>query len=325
MKYIRYIICLFLISTLILTSCSSKNTEPTSYVDTLFDTIISIQIYDNVSDDIVSECMKLCRKYENKFSRSNTSSEIYRLNHSNGKTVTLSDETIELLELGIHYSKLSNGVFDITIGGLSELWDFKNNTGIVPSSKDISEELTHVGYDKILIDGNQVRLLDANTKVDLGGIAKGYIADQLKSYLLSQGVKHALINLGGNVLAIENKPDGSDYLIGIQKPFDENGSAITTINLNNQSLVSSGNYQRYFKIDDKIYHHILDTSTGYPHDNELLGVTILCKSSTAADALSTICYSLGLEDGLRFINQYDGAEALFITSDLEIHYSDKWQ
>lgn len=325
MKKIRGIGCLILAFIFTFTGCASSSKEPISCVDTLFDTVINIQIYDDVSENLLSECLTICRDYENKFSRTKESSEIYQLNHANGQSVTLSDDTVELLELGIYYSKLSNGVFDITVGGLSELWDFKNNTGTIPSQDKIKEALSHVDYRNIRITGNTVRLLDKEMIVDLGGIAKGYIADQLKEYLISQGVEHALINLGGNVLAIGNKPDGTDFTIGIQKPFDENGTAITALEINEQSLVSSGNYQRYFEKDNKIYHHILDTSTGYPQNNNLYGVTILCNSSAEADALSTICFSLGLEDGLAFINQYEGADALFITDDMSIHYSNKMQ
>ena len=141
------------------------------------------------------------------------------------------------------------------------------------------------------------------------------------SYLKEQNVSHALINLGGNVLALGGKPDGSDYNIGIQKPFAQNGEAITSVKIKDQSVVSSGIYERYFKVGDKIYHHILDPKTGYPYKNNLLGVSIVCDSSTEADALSTTCFAMGLDDGLKYIEGIKGAEALFITDDYEIHYS----
>ena len=148
---------------------------------------------------------------------------------------------------------------------------------------------------------------------------------QLKAYLKEQNVSHALINLGGNVLALGGKPDGSDYNIGIQKPFAQNGEAITSVKIKDQSVVSSGIYERYFKVDDKIYHHILDPKTGYPYENDLLGVSIVCDSSTEADALSTTCFAMGLDDGLKYIEGIKGAEALFITDDYEIHYSSGFQ
>ena len=177
------------------------------------------------------------------------------------------------------------------------MWDFKNNTGTVPDDAAIQEAKRHIGYENVRVDGNTVQLLDPEAAIDLGGIAKGYIADQLKAYLKEQNVPHALINLGGNVLALGSKPDGSDYNIGIQKPFAQNGEAITSVKIKDQSVVSSGIYERYFR------------------------VSIVCDSSTEADALSTTCFAMGLDDGLKYIEGIKGAEALFITDDYEIHYS----
>ena len=136
-----------------------------------------------------------------------------------------------------------------------------------------------------------------------------------------EGIRHALINLGGNVLGIGGKPGNTDFNIGIQKPFDEAGSAITSVKISDESVVTSGVYQRYFKVGDKLYHHILDSSTGYPAKSSLLSVTIVSDSSAQADALSTICFIKGYQGGMRLINNMDNVEALFITDDYELHYS----
>ena len=154
--------------------------------------------------------------------------------------------------------------------------------------------------------------------IDLGFIAKGYIADKMKEYLLSNGVESALINLGGNVLTIGNKPDGSPYILGIQEPFSNGQSSIPNVSIRDKSLVTSGVYERYFYEKDTLYHHILDTKTGYPIDNDLLGVTILSESSMEGDAYSTICLCLGLEDGMKLIEKTEGLEALLI-HELEIN------
>ena len=137
-------------------------------------------------------------------------------------------------------------------------------------------------------------------------------------------MKHALINLGGNVLALGTKLDGSDYNIGIQKPFDESGEPITSVKISDQSVVTSGIYQRYFQQDGKLYHHILDPKTGYPCENSLYSVSIITDSSLTADALSTTCFLLGYEKGMELINQLDDTDAIFITNDNEIHYSDNF-
>ena len=176
-------------------------------------------------------------------------------------------------------------------------------------------------YRNVQVEGNTVTLKDPNSAIDLGGIAKGYIADKLKEYLESEGIKHAIINLGGNVLTLGGKLNGEPFRIGIQKPFDESGAPITSVEATDLSVVSSGNYERYFEVDGKIYHHILNPKTGMPYDNHLYGVTILSKTSVDGDALSTVCYSLGLEKGMELIKSLDGVEALFITDDYKLHDS----
>lgn len=318
----KFLFSFFLIITLLLSGCSSSSEEPISATDICFDTIVSIKIWDTDDQKILDHCMQMCSDFENLFSRTLEGSEIYAVNHAQGQPVTVSDDTAELIRRGLEYSRLSKGKFDITIGTLSTLWDIKNNPGTIPDEQQIQEAISHVDYNKVSLDGNTVTLEDPETILDLGGIAKGYIADQLKSYLTSQGIKHAVISLGGNILTIGGKPDGSKFTIGIQKPFAEQNETITTLEVQDQSVVSSGNYERYFEKDGIIYHHILDPKTGYPYQNDLLEVTIVSDLSTDGDALSTICYALGLKKGMELINNTENVEAIFVTSDYALHYSD---
>ena len=164
-------------------------------------------------------------------------------------------------------------------------------------------------------------LTDPEAQIDLGGIAKGYIADRLKEYLESQGIEHALIDLGGNMLTLGGRYDGSDFRIGLQEPFADTGTVMAAVTVNDQSVVTSGDYERYFEKDGVIYHHILDPDTGYPIQNDLDQVTIISDESVDGDALSTTCFALGLEDGLELIQSLDGIEAVFVTKDGEIHTS----
>ena len=286
-----------------------------------FDTIIQISVYDPDDTDALEGCMKLAAHYEQLFSRTIPDSDISRINNANGAFVDVDKETIDLLQTGLAYCERSNGAFDLTIGGVSDLWDFKENEEkTLPDPTALKEAVSHVDYRNVKIRGNQAALTDPDAKLDLGGIAKGYIADQMKTYLLSQGVKTAKINLGGNVLILgDQKPDHSDFKIGIQKPFDENGTPIAAITLKDQSMVSSGIYQRYFEKDDRIYHHILDPDTGYPIENNLYAVTIISPRSADGDALSTTCMALGLEDGIKLIESIPDTEAVFITNDLKLH------
>ena len=325
MKYKR-LTALLSASILLLSGCSGLPRERSqTYTDTLFDTVISVQIFDSVDEDVLEGCEKLCKKYESMFSNKIEDSEISRINSAGGNPVEVSKETIKLIKKGIYYSEMSDGVFDITIAPVSNLWDFKAETPLVPSPEAIAEAVSHVNYENIIIRDNTVKLTDPHAGIDLGAIAKGYIADRIKDYLEEEGVRHAMINLGGNVLAMGSKLDGSDYNIGIQEPFDETGEPITSVKISDKSVVTSGIYQRYFKADGKIYHHILDPNTGYPCENNLYSVTILTDSSLTADALSTTCFLLGYDRGMKLINQLDNVDAVFITNDNQIHYSKNFQ
>lgn len=287
-----------------------------------FDTVVSLTFYETDSDKLKlleQECNKLMQNYENMFSRTVEGSDVWNINHSNGKPVTVSDETLYLLTKALYYAELSDGLVDPTVGSLSVLWNFGNsNEKKIPSTEEISQALSHVNYKNIVIEENQVTLTDPESIIDLGFIAKGYIADLLKEYLLTQNVKSAIINLGGNVLTIGSKPDGSAFQVGIQEPFSKMGTALLALPIMDQSLVSSGNYERYFMKDDTLYHHILSTVDGYPASSGLSQVTIISDASADGDALSTLCFILGYEKGRKLIDSLSDTEAIFVTTDGEI-------
>lgn len=299
--------------------CQKQTSEFISDTGIYFDTVISIKIYDSSDETLLSDCFSMCEDFENRFSRTIKDSEISKLNHAGGTPVTVSADTAELIQKGLYYSELSQGAFDITIAPLSDLWDFKSNKHTIPSETVLKEALSHVDYRKVHVDGTTVTLEDSKAAIDLGGIAKGYIADRLKSYLEEQGVKHALISLGGNIVTIGMKPDGSSFTVGIQKPFGEQGEPLLTTPINDRSIVTSGIYERYFKKDDTIYHHILNPRTGFPYQNNLYSVTILSDNSVDGDGLSTTCLALGLEDGLKLIEGLENTDAIFITDNFEIY------
>ena len=305
--------------------CSAVSSEPMTYTDTLFDSVISLQIYDKKDRDILEECKELCQKYDAMFSRTNEESEVSRINNAQGNPVEVSPDTAKLVKKGLYYGKLSNGAFDITIGSVSRLWDFKAEAPAPQDQAAIASDLTHVNYRKVVVEGNTVTLQDPAAAIDLGAVAKGYIADRLKEYLKGEGVHHALINLGGNVLAVGDKPDGSPLHIGIQKPFDKSGIPLTSVRIDDKSIVTSGTYQRYFEKDGSLYHHILDAASGYPCNNGLASVSIITDSSLTADALSTTCFLLGPEKGMNLVNQLENVEAVFVDTDNRITYSNNFQ
>ena len=323
-QYLLLFFAALLIFCFFLTGCASSSTEPISRTGFYFDTVIDIKVYDKTDETLLDECMKMCAHYDNLLSTTKENSDVWNINHAEGKPVKVDPETILLLQKALYYANLTDGRFDPTIGGVSSLWNFSGNTpGPVPDEKKIAEALRHVSYHDIVLDASAdtITLSDPETQLDLGAIAKGYIADQLKKYLKKEGVASAIINLGGNVLLVGSKPDGSAFNIGIQKPFADNSTYITTVSASDQSLVSSGSYERYFEQNGKMYFHILDSATGYPVDTDLVGVTILSAESVDGDGLSTTCFILGLDKGMKLIESIPGTDAVFITKDDQLHYS----
>lgn len=319
-------IFLILILILFIGGCAKPN-EPVTKTGFYFDTVIQITIYDAGKRDCLDACLALAQQYENMLSPTVEDSDIWNINHSNGNPVPVSEETAELLKTALIYCEMSGGRIDLTMETVSRLWDFhadhsdNSSSERIPDKETVTEALRHVNYRNLLIEDDTVRLLDPDSAVSLGFIAKGYIADKIKEYLLSQNVESAIINLGGNLLAVGTKPDGMPFQFGIQMPFDVQGSTITVLPVSDKSTVSSGVYERFFYQDDTLYHHILDTASGFPVQNHLLGVTILSDSSTTGDALSTTCFVLGLDEGMALVESLDDVEAVFITDDYALHYS----
>lgn len=312
----KVFLCFFSVFLLTFCGCNFNANQNVSDTRFLFDTFVTITLYDG-DQQILDECFTICDDYEKILSKTKENSDVYKLNNNSNKFLEVSDQTVEVIEKSIEFSKKTNGAFDITVEPLLSLWDFKAKAPKVPDQKSIEKELLKIDYNNIVIDKNRI-MLKNNAQIDLGGIAKGYIADKLKEFLEEKGVKKAIINIGGNIVLIgENK-----FNIGIQKPFSNTGEALITVAASDCSIVTSGNYQRYFEKDGKIYHHIIDTSSGYPVNNNLSSVTVISEFSVDGDCLSTACYSLGLNDGLEFVNSLDGVEAVFVDENNKITISD---
>lgn len=327
-RRITLFLILCLLTTTLLTGCSDNKTKANSPITKstfLLDTIISISIYDTTDESIIEEAFDLIRHYEGIYSRTLESSELFKLNARklpfiNG-TYTVSDELADVLKEAYYYSSLTDGAFDLTIEPISSLWDFTSDTPVVPDRKTIAKKLPYVNYKNVHIKGNQVSFDSEEMGIDLGAIAKGYIADRVKEFLLKKGVKSAMINLGGNVLCVGEKPDGTAFNIGIQKPFGGSNETVAVVEIKDWSVVSSGVYERCFTVDGTFYHHILDAKTGYPTDNDLIGVTIISKESVVGDGLSTSVFTLGLKKGMELIDSLEDVYAVFITDDNKLHYS----
>ena len=262
---------------LLLCGCNSGETE-NSETRFLLDTVCTVTA--DCGDDIINGAFSLCENLERTLSKTVTDSDVYKLNNTEG-FVSVSDGTLKTVERALYYSELSGGKFDITIAPVSALWDFKNQ--VIPSRDEISEALQNVDYHSIEIKNGEIS--SGTKQIDLGGIAKGYIADRATEYLKENGAENALVNFGGNICMI------GGYNIGIQKPFDD--SVIASIALKDKCVVTSGIYERYIESDGKIYHQILDPKTGYGVENELASVTVIGEKALDCDALSTVCMLLG--------------------------------
>lgn len=312
----RRLIAAFLavgLSVSVLSACSMHSVRELEKTSFLYDTVITIKLRDVADAEAVMEdTLDLCRRYDRLFDRFDAQSDLYRINHSAGQPCTVSEDTLELIRLGLDYSQLSDGLFDITCGRVTGLWDFSAETPTLPDSSRMASALESVDWHRVTLSGSDVTVPDG-TELDAGGIAKGFIADRITDYLYSRGVKSAVVNLGGNVSLLGTK-DGHPFSIGVQSPFEE-GGILGQLDVADCSVVTAGSYQRCFELDGVSYHHILDLTDGMPCRSGLASVTVICRSSAQADALATICFMLGTEDGLELIESTGGAEAVFIAED----------
>lgn len=312
-----------------------------------FSTLVTIKGYFDPKADknvkkVIDQAVALCRDIEWTLSRTLEGSEIFRLNVSQGELIELSPLAWRALKGGVYYSAQGKGAFDITMGAVTSLWDF--NEGIIPDRKELAKALTHVNWrnvDLLEVDGGVpevgsedpvaledhaapgnptapkryfARLLDADAVVDLGGCAKGFIADELCALLRECGVAGAFVNLGGNVAVFGGKPDGKQWRIGIQSPF-ETGKIQGVVSLTAGSVVTSGLYERHFEKDGIDYHHILDSATGFPLETDIAGVSVVANTSSDADGYSTTLFALGSEQALSFVEETPGIEAILILKD----------
>ena len=219
----------------------------------MLNTFVTVTLYDTDDQEILDGCFDLCAEYENLLSRTKETSEIYRLNHraEGERSLQVSEKTAQVIAKGLEYSRLSDGAFDITIEPLSSLWDFTAENPQVPPEEAIREARERVNYRNVSVEGNTVTFADDVTTIDLGAIAKGFIADQIKNYLEDEGVESAIINLGGNVLCVGARPDETPFRIGIQRPFAERNEVAGALDIEDMSVVSSGVYERHF-IEDGV-------------------------------------------------------------------------
>ena len=289
-------------------------------------TTCAVSIYGG-TDRQFSELETLITGIEDMMSVKISGTEIGRINAAAGTApVAVSNDVFNVITAGLRFSELSGGAFDISIGPLVSLWDIGGSGSTVPSDDEITAALGLVDYNSVQTKpasapdgGGTVYLPVEGMALEPGGIAKGYAADAAAEYMADEGIKSALINLGGNVFAIGAKADGSAWRIGIQNPDDSRGSYIGIVSVTGKAVVTSGKYERFFIAEGIRYHHILSTTDGFPVENGIAQVSIISDDSMTADAMSTTVFSLGLESGLALAEKMDDLEAIIVLENGDIH------
>ena len=292
----------------------------TSGVGFYFDTVVTVTLY-GADDALLQDIWKACERYENMLSKTVEGSDVSRINNAQGQTVTVDAETWNVLSEAKKLNRMTGGAFAITIAPLTAQWDFTGGTNRMPTDEERIAALPLVDDEKLMLGENNTVTLPAGMQIDLGGIAKGYIADQVAA-LVRGRCSGAMLNFGGNVYAVGTKPDGSAYRVGVQDPDNPNSSnSIGVVSVTDCSVVTSGTYERGFTIDGVRYHHILSPWTGLPSDSDLASATIIAESSMDADALATACIVLGSEKALQ-LTQENGYPALMILRDGTVMMND---
>ncbi|MBQ6808195.1 MAG: FAD:protein FMN transferase [Firmicutes bacterium] len=315
---------LLLCLSLLLTACNAEESKTAGSSEMLLDTVCSVTLFQPADQELADQALELVEKYEALFSPTIPGSDIWNINQAQGESVAISPETAQMLELALEYGEGSDGRFDISIGQLSTLWDF-GGANHLPSAEELEKALSTVDYRQLELSGSpeegfHARLKNPESRLEPGGIAKGYIADRVADFLRENGVKAAIIDLGGNIVTLGRKSSGQPWRIGIETPFSERTEVIGTLSIGEASIVTSGIYERQFTRDGKLYHHILDPETGFPAENELLSVSIISRSSAQGDGLSTLAFLLGREEGSRFLEEQEGVlGAIWVEKSGEIY------
>ncbi|APM38884.1 FAD:protein FMN transferase [Clostridium kluyveri] len=283
-------------------------------------TINTIVVYGSSCEDALNSACRRILEIDYRMSAFKNDSDVMQINHYAGlEAQKINIDTFNLLKRALDFSRASGGAFDITIRPLTELWGFGSKQNYVPERKKIDKVLPLVNYQDVLLDDKKctVFLKNKGQSIDLGGIAKGYAADEVKRVLLQYKIENALINLGGNIITMGHNPTGASWRIGIQNPLSARGQYIGRVSVTNKTVVTSGSNEQFFIKGGERYHHIIDPHTGYPSKNELLSATVLCECSTDADAVSTALFVQDINKSISLLRSIN-AEAIFILKNKDI-------
>ena len=319
-KFIGYailVIVLFLIGFFIARNSSDEEVKTIKRTKILLGTVVEIQVRDadgQKAEDAITKAFAEVKRIDDLFTTYNEASPVWKINNSVDTIINIDSEIYNLIILCDSITKLSNGSFDVSLDNLTKVWGFYTDDPQLPTKSEIDSALLNSGWQKITLLGDNKIIKKNNVGLNFGAIAKGYAVDKAINVLKKLGINEALINAGGEISVI-----GNNWIVGIQHPRETN-SIIKKIKLDGFTVATSGDYEQYFAVDGKRYHHILDPRTGYPSTG-LRSVTIINKENTITDALATAVFVMGKENGLKLIETLDGTEAMLIDSEGKIFYS----
>lgn len=311
---------------ILLSSCQSKASAELPSADKtaqMLGTVITAKAYGDNAKSALDLAFERVQEIENKMSRYQGGSEIDLINqNAGGEAVSISPDTYFVIKTALDYAEKTEGAFNPLIGDIVDLWGIGTENARVPSDDELNNFLPYIDYHQLELTQNPytAKLTSDKAKLDLGAIAKGYAADEMRDVLLEQGITSALLNLGGNVIVLGNKPGADLWSIGVQDPLaTDRGDIAALLKAKDTSVVTSGSYERFFEVDGVRFHHIMDPFTGAPAENGVISSTIITPSSTDADALSTSVYILGKDKGLELLESLPNVEGIIISSDLNVH------
>lgn len=326
------------------TACKSVKNKYTDYFFDYFDTVTTIVGYENSKEEfneVCDEIKSLLQEYHqlyniyNRYEGINNLCTVNDIEKGAHNTVKVDTKIIDLLSYAKEMYTLTNGKTNIAMGSVLSIWHLYRTEGIndpqnakLPPMDKLKEAARHTDINKLIIDekASTVYLADPEMSLDVGAIAKGYTVECIAEYMEQKGISGYILNVGGNVRCVGSRPDGELWTVGIENPDtdDEDKPYIEYLNFTHESLVTSGSYQRYYTVDGKRYHHIIDPDTLMPGTN-FKSVSVLSDNSGFADALSTALFTMSYEEGLALIEKNDDAEAMWVLPDGEQRYSSQFK
>lgn len=300
--------------------------QPMSQTTFKLGTVVSITIYDSEDEAVFETLFERMQLIEDKMSRTISTSEVSRINdysqnHNLEDILEIDPEVYEVIRTAVEFGEMSDGRFDITLAPVVALWGIGTEQEGIPDRDLIEKALLTVGPDKLMVLENNRIALAKGTTIDLGGIAKGYAADEIEHALKDMGINKAIINLGGNVKVMGKKEENMPFKIGIQDPLAERNDYLGILSAEDKTIVTSGDYEKYFEVDGMRYHHIFDPTTGYPYNTDVASVTVIGDKSIIADVMSTILYLMDVDEGLELVNSIEGIDCIYITRDQSVYLS----